>query len=99
MITWLTSSNTPFISKEKEKYVINHKYKGSNFSYWSNGFVTPVNELLLDYVVPEWVAPNLITLAALAVNAAPCFWLYFVYGGEYVGYISPMMCYTIGISF
>jgi len=56
MINWLTSSNTPFIKKEKEHHVLEHKYSGENFSIWNHYFLTPVDNFLLDYVVPEWVA-------------------------------------------
>ena len=56
MITWLTSVNTPFIKKDKEHLVREHKYRGTNDSIWSAFFVAPVDNFLLTNVIPEWVA-------------------------------------------
>ena len=44
-------------------------------------------------------SPNVITLSGLMINVFTCLWLYFEYGHSFDGYISTLMCYTIGIGF
>lgn len=99
MISWLTQPTTPFIKKEKEKYLINYRYRGSNYSFWYNYVTAPICDLMIKYIVPEWLAPNVITSIALMFNIGPCLWLYYYYGHLYTGTISPMMCHVIGIFF
>lgn len=53
---YLLGVNTPFIKKEKEILVKQHKYEGSNYSIYSHYVHSPMNVWLLDNVVPTWLA-------------------------------------------
>lgn len=59
------------ITPEGEVVIKNFKYKGGSISYSYNTLWSPLAEHLLKYV-PNWWAPNAITLAGLLISLIGC---------------------------
>ena len=58
--------NIPLLNKTQLENIKNFKYVGSNESIVYNYLVSPFLNKLLDLgLVPEWVAPNLLTVLSL----------------------------------
>ena len=53
-----------YVSAEAEAGILNFKYKGGSDSILYQYLWSPMTEWIVQNVVPEWVAPNLITLVA-----------------------------------
>lgn len=45
-----------------------YKYRGSDNSLLYRYVLTPMNNFLMDHVIPMWIAPNLITMIGFAAN-------------------------------
>ena len=55
---------TKYVSKEAEEGIKKFVYKGGSDSLFYQYIWSPLTEYMVNHIVPEWVAPNLITLFA-----------------------------------
>jgi ethanolaminephosphotransferase len=49
------------LSTRDEHPIRNYKYSGSDNSLLYRFVLTPMNEFIMEYMMPTWIAPNLIT--------------------------------------
>lgn len=77
----------------------NHKFRGTNDSLYYKYVLNPFCTYLVDHVIPEWLAPNVITLIGLIINAAPCVYLVYEYGFSFDGEISGFACILHGVTY
>lgn len=85
LLKLLTKSNRPYIKKELEVNVLNHKYKGTADSLLYYYVISPVCDWLVANIVPEWMAPNVVTLIGFAFNVTSFVLLLTLFGMDTEG--------------
>ncbi len=54
-----------YISTKGEEGVKKFKYKGGSDSFLYKLIWVPISEFLIKYIIPDYIAPNLITLVSI----------------------------------
>ena len=75
-----------------------HKYVGANASIWCKHVTNPLCNYLVE-LLPEWIAPNIITFIGLQMTLVPAVWMVYQYGYEFDGPISGLMCFVVGVAY
>lgn len=66
-----TSSRTyNYVSESGGKNVLKYKYSGSDASLLYNHIISPTAQWIVNNVLPEWLAPNVITVFGLSLVAS-----------------------------
>ena len=88
----------PLNNKELEN-IKNFKYVGSNESIVYNNIVSPFLNKILDLgLVPEWVAPNLLTVLSLMFNIIGFLFVIFEAGNDFSYKLSKLTTLVITIT-
>ena len=91
--------NIPLLNKTQLENIKNFKYVGSNESIVYNYLVSPFLNKLLDLgLVPEWVAPNLLTILSLIFNLIGFLFVIIEAGNDFSCKISRMTTLIITIT-
>ena len=91
--------NIPLLNKTQLENIKNFKYVGSNESIVYNNLVSPFLNKLLDLgLVPEWVAPNLLTVLSLIFNLIGFLFVIIEAGNDFSCKISRMTTLIITIT-
>lgn len=75
MLTILREFYTPYLGKRDIDGVHKYKYAADDQGFFYPIFWSPCAAYLVNFV-PEWLAPNLITMAGFAVAMLPFMTLY-----------------------
>lgn len=59
--------------------------------------MSPLGDFQVKYCVPEWLAPNVITLMGFLCVLIPHFYIWYSYPGELQGEIPSWLCVTTGV--
>jgi len=78
---------TKFISPEGEKHLLAYKYVGSDASLIYKYILSPFAQWCVDHIIPEWMAPNLITLIGFSCNLISHIWVLVLFGNNIFGAI------------
>jgi len=82
-----------FVTPQGEKNLVAYKYVGSDASLLYKYFFSPCAQFLVDNVIPEWLAPNVITLIGFMCTMIPHVIILYMTGGTLSGYIPPWLCF------
>ena len=89
----------PPLDKTQLENIKNFKYIGSNDSIVYNNIVSPFLNKILDLgLVPEWVAPNLMTVLSLAFNIIGFLFVIFEAGNDFSYKLSRLTTLVITIT-
>ena len=61
---------THYVSKEGGEKILVYKYSGSDASLLYCYIISPLAQWLVDHILPEWLAPNTITVTGLSLVAS-----------------------------
>ena len=89
----------PPLNKNQLENIKNFKYVGSNESIVYNYLVSPSLNKILDLgIVPEWVAPNLLTVSSLIFNIIGFLFVIIEAGNDFSCKISRLTTLIITIN-
>jgi ethanolaminephosphotransferase len=83
-----------FVSPQGEKNLVAYKYVGSDASLLYKYFFSPCAQFLVDNVIPEWLAPNVITLMGFMCTLIPHLIILYMTGGTLSGQIPSWLCFV-----
>ena len=83
---------TDLINDEVKKPITEHKYNGKDDSILYEKVISPLCEYLTDNWVPEWLAPNTITVVGFLFNLVPHL---YVMATEALGYEHSRWIYLV----
>ena len=91
--------NIPPLDKQQLENIKNFKYIGSNESIVYNNIVSPfLNKILQLGLIPEWIAPNLLTVISLIFNIIGFLFVIFEAGNDFSYKLSRMTTLVITIT-
>ena len=91
--------NIPPLDKRQLESIKNFKYVGSNESIVYNNIVSPfLNKILQLGLIPEWIAPNLLTVISLIFNIIGFLFVIFEAGNDFSYKLSRMTTLVITIT-
>lgn len=76
---WQCFRHVPYLTEEAKANLRKYKYAGGDDGLMYRYFYNPLAKWLVSKV-PEWVAPNLITLAGFAFSAVPFVLIFAIFG-------------------
>ena len=89
----------PSLNKVQLENIKNFKYIGTNESIVYNNLVSPfLNKILELGFVPEWIAPNLLTVLSLTFNIIGFLFVVFEAGNDFSHKLSPLTTLIITIT-
>lgn len=59
-----------YVSDNGGKAILKYKYSGSDESLLYNHLISPSAQWIVNNVLPEWLAPNMITIFGLSLVAS-----------------------------
>lgn len=91
--------NIPPLDKRQLENIKNFKYVGSNESIVYNNIVSPfLNKILQLGLIPEWIAPNLLTVISLIFNIIGFLFVIFEAGNDFSYKLSRLTTLVITIT-
>jgi len=89
--------STQFVSPQGEKNLVAYKYSGSDKSFCYQYFFSPVAQLVVDKIIPSWLAPNVITLLGFCCTLIPHFLILSYVGLSVEGNVPRWLCWLAAI--
>lgn len=90
---------TPYISQQDIENIKQFKYSGGDCGYMYRFFYDPVANWLVKHT-PEWIAPNVITLAGGMFMLVPYLYMIIVYGTQFGYNAAPISrWFTLSVAF
>jgi ethanolaminephosphotransferase len=86
-----------YISPQNANNLITYKYSGSDLSLLYKHFFSPIAQFLVDRIIPEWMAPNLITLMGFVCTLVPHIIILAAFPNTLSGNVPNWMCLLAGI--
>ena len=95
----LFDSNRPYVPKNRKKYLTKFQTHSSTTSLYYNYVQSPMCSWIVDNLMPEWVAPNLITFTAHAMIWLALLIVAVGFGPAPSGPIDNWACFACGFCY
>jgi len=86
-----------FVSKIGAENLLKYKYFGSDNSLLYKYVYSKIAQALVDYIIPTWLAPNVITLIGFAATLLPHIILWVCFPDSFAGSVPAWMCFLAAI--
>lgn len=80
---WQCFRHLPYLNEEARANLLKYKYAGGDNGLMYVYFYNPFARWIVERI-PEWIAPNLITLCGFFFSAAPFFTIFSVFGTHFM---------------
>lgn len=86
-----------YVPPEKENNLKTYRYIGGDNSYVYAYILSPIANFCVNYLVPEWLAPNLITLLGFLCILIPHFIVFGMFPDKLEGDVPIWLCLILGV--